>query len=91
LLDEWAAMDYGMALSDLKIRLIEETELFKVATDILKEREREVIDYYASDLADIAVSAGHKNNNIALDAIGPETFTFDALVRLIASTIRSRA
>jgi 3-(methylthio)propanoyl-CoA dehydrogenase len=55
ILDEWAAMDYGMELSDLKTRLLEETELFKTATDVLKEKEREVIDYYASDLADMAV------------------------------------
>jgi hypothetical protein len=55
LLDEWAAMDYGTELSDLKARLIEETERFKHATDVLKEKEREVIDYFASDLADMAV------------------------------------
>jgi alkylation response protein AidB-like acyl-CoA dehydrogenase len=55
LLDEWATLDYGMELSDLKTRLIEETEQFKQATDVLKEKEREVIDYYASDLADTAV------------------------------------
>jgi alkylation response protein AidB-like acyl-CoA dehydrogenase len=55
LLDEWAALDYGEELSDLKARLIEETEQFKHATDVLKEKEREVIDYYASDLADMAV------------------------------------
>ena len=55
LLDEWAALDYGEELSDLKIRLTEETEQFKQATDTLKEKERQVIDYFASDLADIAV------------------------------------
>jgi alkylation response protein AidB-like acyl-CoA dehydrogenase len=52
LLDEWAAME---ALADLKARLIEATEQFKQATDLLKEKEREVIDYHASDLADMAV------------------------------------
>jgi hypothetical protein len=55
LLDEWAALDYGEEQSDLKTRLIEETRLFKEATDALKEKEREVVDYYASDLADMAV------------------------------------
>ena len=55
LLDEWAGLDYGMELSDLKARLIEATEQFKGATDTLKEKEREVIDYYASDLADMGV------------------------------------
>jgi hypothetical protein len=55
LLDEWASLDYGMEQSDLKGSLIEVTEQFKQATDVLKEKEREVIDYYASDLADMAV------------------------------------
>jgi alkylation response protein AidB-like acyl-CoA dehydrogenase len=55
LLDEWAARDYGEGLADLKSRLMEATEQFKQATDILKEKEREVIDYHASDLADMAV------------------------------------
>jgi alkylation response protein AidB-like acyl-CoA dehydrogenase len=55
LLAEWAEQDYGAELAGLKIHLKEETELFKVATDVLKEKEREVIDYYASDLADMAV------------------------------------
>jgi hypothetical protein len=55
LLDEWAGLDYGEELADLKERLIEETAQFKCATDALKEKEREVIDYYASDLADMAV------------------------------------
>jgi alkylation response protein AidB-like acyl-CoA dehydrogenase len=55
LLDEWAASDYGDELADLKARLIEATEKFKQAADILKEKERELIDYHASDLADMAV------------------------------------
>jgi hypothetical protein len=40
---------------DLKDQLSDETAQFKSATDSLKEKEREVIDYYASDLADMAV------------------------------------
>ncbi len=55
LLDRWAALEYGSELADLKSRLSEETEQFKLATDYLKEKERQVIDYYASDLADMAV------------------------------------
>jgi alkylation response protein AidB-like acyl-CoA dehydrogenase len=55
LLDEWAGLDYGGELEDLLDQLIEETALFKQTTDSLKEQEREVIDYYASDLADMAV------------------------------------
>jgi alkylation response protein AidB-like acyl-CoA dehydrogenase len=55
LFDEWAALDYGEELADLKLQLSEETLQFKQVTDILKAQEREVIDYYASDLADMAV------------------------------------
>jgi hypothetical protein len=55
LLDEWAALEYGDELADLKDQLSEETAQFKSATDRFKEQEREVIDYYASDLADMAV------------------------------------
>jgi len=43
------------------------------------------------DVAEIAVSSGHRDDNVILDAVGPETFTFDELVRMIASQINSRA
>jgi NADH dehydrogenase len=46
---------------------------------------------YVEDVAEIAVSAGHKDVNLFIDAIGPEVFTFDELVRLIAEKIHSRA
>ncbi len=55
LLDEWAGLDYGEGLAELKDMLYEETAQFKQATDVLKGKERQVIDYYASDLADMAV------------------------------------
>lgn len=55
LLAEWAARDYGSGLDTLKSQLIEATELFKKATDALKEKERDIIDYYAVDLAEMAV------------------------------------
>jgi hypothetical protein len=54
LLDEWAALEVGDALAPLKTRLIEANGLFKDAIDSLKAHEREVIDYYAGDLADMA-------------------------------------
>jgi hypothetical protein len=53
-LAEWAALDYGKELEGLKAQLIEATELFKKATDVLKEKERDIIDYYACDLTDMA-------------------------------------
>ncbi|HUT96950.1 MAG TPA: NAD(P)H-binding protein [Dehalococcoidales bacterium] len=45
---------------------------------------------FVEDLAEIAVSAGHKDNNMVTDTAGPETFTFDELVRLIADKINRR-
>jgi alkylation response protein AidB-like acyl-CoA dehydrogenase len=55
LLDEWAGLDYGDELSDLRLQLSEATAQFKLTTDILKAKQGAVIDYYASDLADMAV------------------------------------
>jgi uncharacterized protein YbjT (DUF2867 family) len=46
---------------------------------------------FVEDLAEIAVSAGHKDDNIVIDAVGPETFTFEELVRLVADRIHRRA
>jgi len=46
---------------------------------------------YVEDVAEIAVSAAHQDENVIIDAVGPETYTFDELVRLIADKIHSRA
>jgi len=54
LLAEWAAVDYGADLAALKIQLEAATELFKQATDVLKEKQRDIIDFYAVDLMDMA-------------------------------------
>ncbi|MFN8598472.1 MAG: NAD(P)H-binding protein [Anaerolineae bacterium] len=45
----------------------------------------------ADDMADIAVTAGQQRNNQIIDAVGPEVYSFETLVRLIATTVRSRA
>ncbi len=45
---------------------------------------------FVEDVAEMAVSAGHKDDNIVMDAVGPETYTFDELVRLIAVKIYRR-
>ncbi len=55
LLNEWTALDYGPELAVLKAQIVEATELFKTVAAHLKEHEREIIDYYASDLTDMAV------------------------------------
>ena len=46
---------------------------------------------FAEDYADLAVEAARRDEDIIQDAVGPETFTFDELVRLIAEAIGSRA
>ena len=46
---------------------------------------------YVEDVAEIAVAAGSRPENIIVDAVGPETFRFDQLVRLVAEAVRSRA
>ena len=46
---------------------------------------------FVEDVAEIAVSAGHKDSDMVVDAIGLEIFTFDELVRLIANSIHSQA
>ncbi len=42
------------------------------------------------DVADICVRFGSSETNEVIDAVGPETFTFEELVRLIARTFGSR-
>ena len=54
LLAKWSALDYGSDLDSIKGQLIEATDLFKEATDVLKSKESDVIDYYAVDLTDMA-------------------------------------
>jgi len=46
---------------------------------------------FADDLARIAVEGGHSAANQVIDAVGPETFTLDELVRLIARAVNSSA
>jgi len=46
---------------------------------------------FVEDVAEIAISAGHKDDNMVMDAVGPEIFTFHKLVRLIVDKIHSRA
>jgi len=55
LLDEWIGIDYGSDMEPLKSQLTEATELFQQASDALKTQEQGIIDYYASDLTDMAV------------------------------------
>jgi alkylation response protein AidB-like acyl-CoA dehydrogenase len=56
LFQEWAGLDYGPGLAALKDQVVAATALFNQAVDRLKgEQERALIDYYAADLADMAI------------------------------------
>jgi uncharacterized protein YbjT (DUF2867 family) len=43
------------------------------------------------DLAELAVEGGHQSANYIVDAVGPETYTYEELVRMIRSAIKSRS
>ena len=46
---------------------------------------------YVGDLAELAVAAGAARENSIIDAVGPETYTFDQLVLMVARRVGSRA
>lgn len=46
---------------------------------------------FAADLAEISVNAARGEGRAVLDAIGPEIFTFDELVRMLASVVHSKS
>ena len=39
---------------------------------------------FVEDVADMAINVGQQDDNVILDAVGPETYTFGELVRMIA-------
>ena len=45
---------------------------------------------HVEDLADLAVRSAKSQENIVLDAVGPEVFSFDQMVRLVRKTFRSK-
>jgi NADH dehydrogenase len=46
---------------------------------------------FVVDVAEMAVAAGKESRNVVMDAVGPETYTFQELVQLIAAKVGSRA
>jgi len=46
---------------------------------------------FVDDVAELAVEAGEREDNTTIDAVGPETYTFEALVRRVAEQLGSRA
>ncbi len=45
---------------------------------------------FVDDFAELAVRAGHASENTALDAVGPEVYSFEDLVTLVASAVGRR-
>jgi uncharacterized protein YbjT (DUF2867 family) len=45
---------------------------------------------YVEDMADLVVNAGQQRENSILDAVGPDIFTFEQLVRLVMEKLRKR-
>lgn len=45
---------------------------------------------HVDDVAALAVDAGHREEDLVVDAVGPETYAFEALVRLIAQAVGRR-
>ncbi len=54
---------------------------------VYRDGDYPVQPIYAEDLAAQAVAAGWMGENIVTDAAGPETFTFEELLRLLASAV----
>ena len=46
---------------------------------------------FVDDMAKLAVELGLRGDDVTVDAIGPETFTFDEWLRLLAKTVGRRA
>jgi NADH dehydrogenase len=46
---------------------------------------------FVEDVAGIAVNAGQSNDNVTIDAVGPEIFRYEELIRLIADRVQSKA
>ena len=46
---------------------------------------------YVEDMADLVVNAGQQNDNMLVDAVGPDIYTFEQLVRLIADKLHRKA
>lgn len=46
---------------------------------------------FVEDFADLALSLAGGTENVTIDAVGPETYTFDDLARLLRSVVGSRA
>ena len=46
---------------------------------------------FVEDLAELAVDSGRREDSFILDAVGPEVYTYENLIRLIRTAIQSRS
>ena len=57
---------------------------------VLGQGNYKVQPIYAEDLAAQAVDGGFRNDSFVADAAGPDTFTFEELLRLLAEAVNAR-
>ena len=61
------------------------------AFGVLGKGDYQLQPIHVDDFADLAVGAAEGSDNVVMDTAGPETFTFDELVRRIAAAVGSKA
>lgn len=57
---------------------------------VMGEGDYRLQPIYVEDLADLMVKAAESPENLVMDAVGPETYRFDELVRLIADVLHCK-
>lgn len=57
---------------------------------VMGEGDYRLQPIYVEDLADLMVKAAESQENLVMDAVGPETYRFDELVRLIADALHRK-
>ncbi|HEU5198876.1 MAG TPA: NAD-dependent epimerase/dehydratase family protein [Ktedonobacterales bacterium] len=57
---------------------------------VMGEGDYRLQPIYVEDLADLMVKAAESQENLVMDAVGPETYRFDELVRLIADVLHRK-
>ena len=46
---------------------------------------------FVEDVAEIAINAAHRKEDVVLDAVGPEIYTYNELVKLISDKVQNKA
>ena len=102
-----AIAEKAVAISGLSYAIIRPTELFGPEDILINNiawilrrfpaiavpgsGDYRVQPVFVEDVAEIAVDAAQRDENLVLDAVGPEIYTFNEMVRLIADAVHSRA